>query len=74
MLKKYFWRIFWNKLSLFLKRVLFNSYKLRTYYFLKGTFAAFIRLPVILKERERIQAMRRVSIDYLDSIMDKDFL
>jgi GT2 family glycosyltransferase len=72
--KKYFWRIFWSKLGLFFKRILFNSYKLRTYYFLKGTFAAFIRLPYILKEREKIKAMRRVSIDYLDSIMDKDFV
>lgn len=73
-LKKYFWRIFWSKLGLFFKRILFNFYKLRTYYFLKGTFAAFIRLPYILKEREKIKAMRRVSIDYLDSIMDKDFV
>jgi GT2 family glycosyltransferase len=72
--KKYFWRIFWSKLGLFFKRILFNFYKLRTYYFLKGTFAAFIRLPYILKEREKIKAMRRVSIDYLDSIMDKDFV
>lgn len=74
MIKKYFWRIFWSKSSLFFKRVLFNFYKLRTYYFLKGTFAAFIRLPYILKERKRIKATRRVSIDYLDCIMDKDFL
>lgn len=74
MIKKYFWRIFWNKSSLFIKRVLFNFYKLRTYYFLKGTFAAIIRLPRILRERERIKAIKKVSIDYLDSIMDKDFL
>jgi GT2 family glycosyltransferase len=74
MLKKYFWRIFWSKLSHFCKRVLFNFYKRRTYYFLKGTFAAFIRFPYILRERKKIGAMRRVSIDYLDSIMDKDFM
>jgi GT2 family glycosyltransferase len=74
MIKKYFWRIFWNKSSLFIKRVLFNFYKLRTYYFLKGTFAAIIRLPRILRERERIKTIKKVSIDYLDSIMDKDFL
>ncbi len=74
MIKKYFWKIFWSKSSLFLKRVFFNFYKRRTYYFLKGTFAAFIRLPHVLKERKKIKATRRVSIDYLDSIMDKDFL
>jgi len=74
MIEKYFWRIFRSKLSLFFKRVVFNFYKLRTYYFLKGTFAAFIRLPHILKEREKIKATRKVSIDYLDSIMDKDFI
>jgi len=74
MIKRYFWKIFWSKSRTFSKRVLLNFYKLRTYYFLKGTFAAFIRLPHILKERKRIKATRRVSIDYLDSIMDKDFL
>jgi GT2 family glycosyltransferase len=73
-LKKYFWRISRSKLRLFFKRILLNFYKLRTYYFVKGTFAAFIRLPYILKEREKIKAMRRVSTDYLDSIMDKDFI
>jgi len=72
--KKYFCRILWSKSSLFFKRILFNFYKLRTYYFLKGTFAAFIEIPHILRERERIRAMRQVSIDYLDSIMDKDFV
>ena len=72
--KKYFRRILWSKSSLFFKRILFNFYKLRTYYFLKGTFAAFIEIPHILRERERIRAMRQVSIDYLDSIMDKDFV
>lgn len=73
-LKKYFWKMFWSKLGLFSKRVLFNFYKLRTYYFLKGTFAGFIRLPCILRERERIQVMRKVPIDYIESIMDKDFI
>ncbi len=73
-LKRQFSRIFWSKSYLFLKRVLFNFYKLRTYYFLKGTFTAFIRLPYILRQRKRIKATRRVSIDYLESIMDKDFI
>jgi GT2 family glycosyltransferase len=72
--KKYFFRILRSKSSLFFKRVLFNFYKLRTYYFLKGTFAAFIEIPHILRERRRIRAMRRVSADYIDSIMDKDFV
>jgi GT2 family glycosyltransferase len=73
-LRKNFGRIFWSKSSLFLKRVLFNFYKLRTYYFLKGTFAAYIRLPYLLKEREKIKTLRRVSIDYIESIMDRDFI
>jgi GT2 family glycosyltransferase len=72
--KKYFCRILWSKSSLFFKRILFNFYKLRTYYFVKGTFAAFIQIPHILRERGKIKAMRRVSIDYVDSIMDKDFV
>ncbi len=73
LLEKYFWRISLNKLRLFFKRVLFSFYKLRTFYFLKGTFAAFVRLPSLLKERKRVQGLRRVSLEYLESIMDKDF-
>jgi GT2 family glycosyltransferase len=73
-IKKHFWRIFYTKSSLFFKRVVFNFYNLRTFYFLKGTFSAYISLPYILKERKRIQSSRRVSIDYLCSIMDTDFI
>jgi len=74
MLKKYFWKISWSKLSLFSKRVFFNFYKLRTLYFIRGTVAAFFHLPDILRQRAKIQAMRRASIAYLESMMDKDFL
>jgi len=74
MIRKYFSRILWKRSGFIFKRILVNFYKLRTYYFLKGIFAAYRRLPYILKERKRIQAMRRVSIDYLESILDKDFI
>lgn len=73
-LKRYFWRIFWSKLRLFSKRVFLNCHKLRTLYFIRGTVAAFFHLPGMLREREKIQAMRRVSIAYLESAMDKDFI
>ena len=73
-IRKYFSRILWKRSGFIFKRILVNFYKLRTYYFLKGIFAAYRRLPYILKERKRIQAMRRVSIDYLESILDKDFI
>jgi hypothetical protein len=58
----------------FLKRVCLNFYKVRTIYFLAGILSAYLNLPYALKERKKIQASRKVSIDYLDSIMDKDFL
>jgi GT2 family glycosyltransferase len=58
----------------FLKRVCLNFYKVRTIYFLAGVLSAYPNLPYALKERKKIQASRRVSIDYLDSIMDKDFV
>ena len=74
LIKKNFFKIFFHKTGYFLKRVLKNFYKLRTYYYLKGTFAAFIRLPYILKAREKVQAKRAVSIEYIASIMDKDFI
>jgi hypothetical protein len=73
-IKKHFWKILYSKSSLFFKRVIFNFYKLRTFYFLSGTFAAYVNLPYILRERKRIQSSKRVSIDYLCSIMDKDFI
>ena len=73
-LKKYFSKIFWSKTSLFLKRIFLNFYKVRTYYFLKGTVAAYFRFPYLLKERKRIKGTRKVSLDYLESIMDKDFI
>jgi len=73
-LKKHFWKIFWTKSSLFFKRVLLNFYKLRTYYFLKGTFDAYLHLPYILKARKKNKSLRRVSVAYLESIMDKDFI
>lgn len=74
LIKKYFRRIFWHRWGRFLKRILFNFYKIRTYYFLKGTFSAYIHLPYILRERKRIKGKRRASIQYLESMMDRDFL
>jgi GT2 family glycosyltransferase len=73
LIKRNFWGICRHKTGYFLKRVLKNFYKLRTYYYLKGTIAAFIRLPSMLRARKEIQASRRVSLEYLTSIMDKDF-
>ena len=74
LIRKNLWRIFRHRAVYFLKRVLKNFYKLRTYYYLKGTFAAFIRLPATLKIRKEVQTRRRVSLEYLVSIMDKDFV
>jgi GT2 family glycosyltransferase len=74
LIKKNFWGICLHKTGSFFKRVLKNFYKLRTYYYLKGTLAAFIRLPSILRARKEIQATRRVSLEYLTSVMDKDFV
>ena len=39
-----------------------------------GTLAAYARLPYVLSERKKVQALRRVSMEYLRSIMDKDFV
>ena len=74
LIKKNFWGICFHKTGYFFKRVLKNFYKLRTYYYLRGILAAFIRLPSMLRARKEIQASRRVSLEYLTSIMDKDFI
>jgi GT2 family glycosyltransferase len=72
--KKHFWRIFCHKAGYGLKRILINFYKVRTYYYLKGVISALIRIPSVLRARKEVQANRRVSLEYLISIMDKDFL
>jgi len=74
LIRKNFWRIFGHRTGYFVKRVLKNFYKLRTYYYLKGTFAALTRLPATLRDRKAVQATRCVSLEYLVSIMDRDFV
>ncbi len=73
LVEKYFWKIFSSKLKLFLKRTLLNFYKLRTLYFIAGTFGAFFRIHCLLNQRKKILRMRKVPISYLESIMDRDF-
>ncbi|MCX8022370.1 MAG: glycosyltransferase [Syntrophorhabdaceae bacterium] len=74
LLRRYLFRIIIRRGLAFVKRVAFNFWKARTYYFIKGTLAAYIRMPYILRERKRIQSSRRVTIEYIESILDRDFL
>jgi GT2 family glycosyltransferase len=74
MIRGQFCSIFCHKAGYFFKRVMKNFYKLRTYYFIRGTLAAFLRLPYILRARREVQAGRKVSISYLTSIMGRDFI
>ncbi|HOJ42500.1 MAG TPA: glycosyltransferase family 2 protein [Syntrophorhabdaceae bacterium] len=74
LIKKHLFYIFYRRTYAFFKRVLFNFWKIRTYYFIKGTIAAYLRMPYILRERKKIQSSMRVSIDYIESILDKDFI
>lgn len=74
LLTRNFWRIMHYRLSIFAKRTFLNPYKIRTYYFLAGIASAFKKLPYILKARKEVQKRRRVSIEYLTSIMDRDFI
>lgn len=73
-IRKNFRKIFLRKSRDFSKRVLFNIWKLRTFYFLRGIIAAYILLPYIIRERKKIQSLRRVSIDYLSFCMDRNFI
>lgn len=63
-----------SKSGAFTKRVLKNFWKLRTFYYLKGTMAGYLRMPHVMKERKQIQQMRRVSPEYIESILDRDFV
>jgi hypothetical protein len=74
MIRDRFWTIAASRSARFFKRLLFNFYKVRTLYFLVGTLAACARLPYVLRERKKVQAGRRVTVEYLRSIMDKDFV
>lgn len=74
LIKRHFWKIvgYWS--LTFAKRVFLNFYKLRTLYYLRGIVAAHAQIPYILRERRAVQNSRTVSIDYLDSLLDKDFV
>ncbi|MDW8002419.1 MAG: glycosyltransferase family 2 protein [Deltaproteobacteria bacterium] len=71
---KNFPKVLRYRLSMLFERTFLNFYKIRTYYFLSGIFSAFLKLPYVLEERKKIQRKRRVSVEYIESIMDKDFL
>ncbi|MCX7857418.1 MAG: glycosyltransferase family 2 protein [Deltaproteobacteria bacterium] len=68
------WSVLSYRLSMFLKRTFLNFYKVRTYYFLAGVTAAITRIPYVIKARKEVQKKRRVSIEYIASIMDRDFI
>lgn len=72
--EKYFLTIFRREAGLLLKRILLNFYKLRTFYYLKGTVSGLMHIPGVLQQRKKSKALQRVSADYIESIMDKDFV
>lgn len=74
LIKKNFWKIFRLRTGYFLGRVIKNFWKVRTFYYIRGTFGAFLRLPSIRRSRKTVQATRCVTIEYLESIMDRDFI
>jgi GT2 family glycosyltransferase len=74
LLKKNLWQVVGYRFSIFAKRTFLYFYKARTYYFLKGIIAAFLKSRYIIEARREVQKKRRVSIEYLSSIMDRDFL
>ncbi|MHB8109978.1 MAG: glycosyltransferase family 2 protein [Syntrophorhabdaceae bacterium] len=63
-----------KKSGTFVKRVLTNFWKLRTLYYLRGTVAGYLCMPHVMKERKQIQDSRRVSPEYIESILDRDFI
>ncbi len=74
LIKKNFSKIFRLRTGYFFKRVIMNFWKVRTFYYVRGTFGAFLRLPAIRRSRKKAQATRCVTIEYLESIMDRDFI
>jgi GT2 family glycosyltransferase len=72
--EKHFQTICRHQAGTFLKRILLNFYKLRTFYYLKGTASGVMHIPYILRQRKKIRGLRRVSVEYIESIMDRDFL
>ncbi len=73
-IEKHFQTIFRHQAGTFLKRILLNFYKLRTLYYLRGIVSGVLHIPYILQQRKKIRGLRRVSAEYLESIMDRDFL
>ncbi len=63
-----------KKVGAFTKRVAKNFWKLRTFYYLRGTAAGYLQIPHVIRERRKIQGSRRVSPAYIESILDRDFI
>jgi len=63
-----------NRMGIFLKRILKNFWKLRTFHYLRGTAAGYMCMPHILRERRQIQEACRVTPEYIESILNKDFV
>ncbi|MEN6617430.1 MAG: glycosyltransferase family 2 protein [Syntrophorhabdus sp.] len=74
LIRKNFAAIVGNKSGTFLKRILTNFWKIRTLYYLRGTVAGYMRMAHVMKERKQIQLSRRVSPEYIESILDRDFV
>ena len=74
LIRKNFSGIMGRRSGAFTKRVVKNFWKLRTLYYLKGTIAGYLCIPHVMKERKQIQNSRRVSPEYIESILDRDFL
>ncbi len=72
--EKQFMSIVQREAGIFFKRLFFNFYKLRTFYYVRGTISGLMQIPCILRERKKNRGPHRVSVDYLESIMDRDFV
>ena len=74
LIKKHLGIIISRKAGVFFKRVLKNFWKIRTLYYLSGTVSGYLRMPYIRKVRKKVQQHRRVSPEYIESILGRDFL
>lgn len=74
LLRRNFLKIVGRRAKAILRRSLMSPHKIRTYFFICGIFSVLPLVPMVLKKRRKIQRLRKVSEDYIASIMDRDFL
>ncbi len=69
------WRSFLSyQAGTLVRRAAFGFYKVRTFHFLRGVFAAYLSVGYLRRARKMVQSTARINPRLIASFMDRDFL